>query len=468
MKKNLAFLCALVMSASVLAGCSTTGTGETEEKTTAKEGETTSAAQTDEGGDAAADFNGVTLKVLTHRTDRIEDGTLPETTKAFEEKYGCTVEYQAITDYAETVSTMMTTQNYGDVCMIVGTVKISDLPKYFEPLADYDTAKEKYNWAIEKSYDGTVYGLSTGGTVAGGLCYNKAVWEAAGVTVLPKTPDEFIAALKLIAEKTDAIPYYTNYKDASWTLCQWASLTNSASGDPYYENGLLESKGDIFAPGTAHYNVYKLMYDIFSDPALIEPDHSSTDWEAAKGAIGNGSIATMCMGSWAVSQFKEIAEANGDNPDDIGYMPCPISKDGVQYAQSASDYQMGINLNSPDVNKKLGKLYIDWYIEESGIAQKEGFVPTLKGAPMPDYLEAFNDCVLFVNDETPAELVGVWDEISKESEIGLWECDSNNFKIRMAEAAFKGEGAAKYDEIAAEVNEKWNVTRDKIMADKGL
>ena len=464
MKKNLAFLCALVMTCTVLAGCTSSGGGSGDE-TTAKPDNTGSSS---EGNEAQGDFSGVTLKVLTHRTDRIEDGTLPETTKAFEDKYGCTVEYQAITDYAETVSTMMTTQNYGDVCMIVDNVKLSDLSKYFVPLEDYEAANEKYNWAIQKSYDGKVYGLSSGGTVAGGLCYNKAVWEEAGVTELPKTADEFLKDLALIAEKTDAIPYYTNYKDASWTLSQWAALTNSASGDPYYENGLLESRGDIFAPGTAHYNVYKLMYDIFSDPTLTEPDHSSTDWEASKAAIGSGSIATMCMGSWAVSQFKEVAEANGDNPDDIGYMPCPISKDGVQYAQSTSDYCLGININAADKNKELGRHYIDWYIEESGIAQKEGFVPTLKGAPMPDYLEAFDDCVLFVNDETPTELVGVWDEISKESEIGLWECDSNNFKIRMAEAAFKGEGDAKYNEIAAEVNEKWNVTRDKIMADKGL
>ena len=146
-------------------------------------------------------------------------------TDAFEEKYNCTVEYQSFKSYADDVSTMMSTKEYGDVLMIPDTVKLADLSNFFEPLGKYDELKDKYKWADQKMYDGTVYGLAHLGSVSGGICYNKKVWADAGITEMPKTADEFIADLKKIKEKfPDVIPYYTNFKEASWTASQGQAL----------------------------------------------------------------------------------------------------------------------------------------------------------------------------------------------------------------------------------------------------
>lgn len=398
----------------------------------------------------------LTLKVLTHRTDRKEDGSLAEMTKAFEEANNCIVEYQAFTDYATDVPTMMNTTEYGDVLMIPDTVKLEELSNFFEPLGTYDEMSAKYNWADKKMYDNTVYGVAHLGTIAGGICYNKRIWKEAGITTLPTTPDEFIADLKLIEQNTDAIPYYTNFADASWTLVQWASLVNSASGSKSYENDLLVNKQDIFTPGGAYYEVYKLMFDVFKDPTLHEEDPMTSDWEGCKKAINDGKIATMVMGSWAVSQFKEA----GSNPDDIGYMPAPFSTNGKQYAESTADYCLGINKNRSAEIKELGKKYITWFVEESGFAQKEGSVSALKGSSLPDYLTDFANCEFFVTDTAPEGLVGVWDAINNDSEVGTWQGDAANFKIQIAEAAFAGEGDDKFNAIIAEANSKWNAERD--------
>ncbi len=425
--------------------------------------DSTSAADTSAADSSAADSavddlptDGLTLKVLTHRTDRIEDGSLAEMTKAFEDKYNCTVEYQGFTDYASDVSTMMNTADYGDVLMIPDTVKIMDLGNFFEPLGTLEELDQKYYWADKKAYGGEVYGIAHLGTIAGGICYNKKVWADAGITSLPTTPQEFIDDLKLIRDNTDAIPYYTNYADASWTLVQWASLVNSASGSSTYENDILTSKRDLFVEGDAYYEVYKMMFDVFSDPTLHEEDPMTTDWEGCKAAINNGKIATMVMGSWAVSQFKEA----GDNPDDIGYMPGPFSTNGKQYAESAPDYCMGVNKNSPDDVKALGKKYITWFVEESGFAQKEGSICALKGSPMPDYLADFENCELFITAAAPEGLTGVWDAINNDSEVGTWQGDADNFKIKMAEAAFAGQGEDAFKQIVSDTNAKWNATRD--------
>lgn len=410
------------------------------------------------GDDAGANDGGeqLVLKVLTHRTDRVEDGSLDAMTDAFEQANNCIVEYQGYTDYESDVSTMMNTTEYGDVLMIPGTVKLADLSNFFEPLGTYDELSQKYNWVDAKMFDGTVYGMPHLGSVAGGICYNKRIWAEAGVTELPKTPEEFLAALKLIDENTDAIPYYTNYADASWTLVQWASLVNSASGSSSYETDKMIAKEDLFIDGDAYYEVYELMFDIFSNPTLIEEDPMTTDWEGCKKAINDGKIATMVMGSWAVSQFKEA----GENPDDIGYMPAPFNVDGVQYAESAPDYCLGINKNRSDDVKDLAAKYITWFVEESGFAVKEGSVATLKGSAMPDYLDAFSECEMFVTETAPEGLVGVWDTINNDSEVGTWQGDAANFKILIAEAAFAGEGKDAMVEIMNNANAKWTATRD--------
>ena len=414
-------LSAAVTSALIIsiAGCGNNNaqTTTTAAKTDAPKADTTTAAAAETTAAAAgtpeteaASGEKLTLKVLTCRTDRVQDGHLDEITAAFEAANNCDVVYQGYTDYVSDVSTMMNTTDYGDVLFIV----------------------------------------------SGGICYNKKVWADAGVTTLPTTPEEFIADLKLIRDNTDAIPYYTNFAAADWTLVQWAALVLSASGSPSYENDLLINKEDIFAPGGAYYNVYKLMYDVFSDPTLIEEDPATTDWEGCKGAINNGKIGTMVMGSWAVSQFAEA----GPNPDDIGYMPAPFSINGKQYAQSAPDYCFGINKNSSDAVKELGKKYITWYIEESGDAEAEGSIGTLKGSKMPEYLEAFQNCELFVADPAPEGLVGVFDAINNDSQVGTWAGDAANFKIQIAEAAIAGKGFDAVEAIYADNNKRWAETRD--------
>lgn len=416
-----------------------------------------SGADTSSSADSqAASGEKLTLTVLTHRTDRKDDGSLAEMTKSFEEANNCTVVYQAFTDYSTDVPTMMNTTDYGDVLMIPDTVKLEDLSNFFEPLGTYDEMNAKYMWADKKMYDNTVYGIAHLGTIAGGICYNKRIWKEAGITELPKTPADFVADLKLIAENTDAIPYYTNFANADWTLVQWASLVNSASGSKSYETDILTSKRDLFVPGDAYYEVYKLMFDIFKDPTLHEEDPATSDWEGCKKAINDGKIATMVMGSWAVSQFKEA----GENPDDIGYMPAPFNVNGKQYAESTADYCLGVNKNRSDEIKELGKKYITWFVEESGFAQKEGSVCALRGSAMPDYLTDFADCEFFVTDTAPEGLVGVWDAINNDSEVGTWQGDAANFKIQIAEAAFAGEGEDKFESILADANSKWNTTRD--------
>lgn len=453
MKRQLAALCAVITAFTAFAGC-TSGGGNGSDTTTgtSSSGASESLPQTSapQGG------QGATIKVLHHRTDREENfkGYANTFTSSHPD---IKIEFQTFTDYSNEVPVLMNADNYGDVLMTPQSLKQVDLPNFFVPLGDAAELSNKYYWMSDYVVEGQGYAIPTAGT-ASGILYNKKVFEEAGIEELPRTPDEFVAALKQIAEKTDAIPYYTNYA-AGWTISQWQSLVVSASGSPDYENNLLLNKEDLFSPGSPYDKVYHMLYDIYSDPTLVEEDHSTTDWEGSKPAFGQGKIGAMVLGSWAISQFAEQA----DNPDDVGFMPMPAEIDGKLYAQSAHDYGMSINKNSANI--EAAKSFLYWFVDESGFAIDEGMIAPVKGTAFPSTLDAFNEMGVTLFESTPApdELVGVFDRIAKESEVDPWGDASTNFKLKLAEAAFAGKGESEYEKITADVNAAWNKKRDEIL-----
>ena len=140
------------------------------------------------------------IKVLTNRTD-IVDSTYKEYAEEFQKLYpNITVTYEGITDYEESLTLRLTNGDWGDICLIPTTCDKSEFSTYFTSLGDYDTLNDIYNFVTEKTYEGQVYGIPCGGT-AGGIAYNKKVWEEAGITSLPTTPDEFLEDLQKIKDK---------------------------------------------------------------------------------------------------------------------------------------------------------------------------------------------------------------------------------------------------------------------------
>ncbi|MGN0674725.1 MAG: ABC transporter substrate-binding protein [Oscillospiraceae bacterium] len=461
-KKTLAAMTAILMAGSVFTACSSGNEGT--DGTTTADGGTTAAGESAADNGAAENSGAIsgTIKVLHHRTDRDQDGTMAKLTEGFNALYpDVKVEYQSFTNYTDDVATLMQSDNYGDVLMTPQALKQADFPNFFESFGTYDELSQKYYWLENYSVDGQVYALPTGGT-ASGILYNKKVWADAGITELPKTTDEFIECLKKIEANTDAIPYYTNYA-AGWTICQWQSLVVGASGDPDYNTKLLTDKLDLFSDGSPYDAVYGTLFKIYADPTLHEEDPSTTDWEGCKPAFAQGKIGTMVLGSWAISQFQEAAVNAGCDVADIGYMPFPNSIDGTIYSVSSNDYMMSVNKNSSNLD--AAKAYAVWFCTDSGFAQNEGEISGLKGAPMPETLSSFDELgvELFVENPTPEELIGKYDEIAKASEVDPWGDASTNFKFRMAEAAFKGEGEDSYKAICDDVNKSWAESRDSIL-----
>ena len=391
------------------------------------------------------------IKILTNRTD-ICDTVYKEYAKEFQKMYpDINITYEGITDYDETVTLRLTNGDWGDICFIPNKVDKSEFANYFTELDDLTTMDAKYNYMTEKAFDDKVYGIPNGGT-AGVVAYNKAVWKAAGITELPKTPDEFLNDLKKIKDNTDAIPLYTNFS-AGWTMGAWNDYVGIASnGDPDYKNnGLLHQKNPFTKndENSGPYAVYYTLYNAVSNK-LVEDDPASSDWESSKTKINNGEIATMVLGSCCVQQFKDA----GDNADDIGYMPFPISVNGKQSAAAGGNYAYAVNKEASTDNQIASMLYIKWLIEDSTIFDDEGSIPEVKGKDLPAALSDFNGVELLANNAAVKGEEDLYDKITNDAEV----LSGNDPVCEVLEGALYGN--ATLDDIMNEWNDKWTSAQE--------
>ena len=269
-----------------------------------------------------------TIKVINHRTDLIQDGTFDGYVAEFQKLYpNITIEYEGITDYAGDMTTRLTSQEWGDVCMIPTTIPLTELSDYFYPLCDLSGIQEDYNFAANRAFGGKVYGIPSTGN-AQGVIYNKLVFEEAGITSIPKTPTEFLDALQKIRDYDPSIdPLYTNYA-AGWTMSAWdAYIGGGATGDPDWMGITMPQTMDPFSPGvptgdpeSGPYAVYNILYEAVKR-GLTEADPTTTDWEGSKIRMNNGEIAVMVLGSWAIVQMRDA----GPNPECATSAGAPLS-----------------------------------------------------------------------------------------------------------------------------------------------
>lgn len=395
------------------------------------------------------------LKFLTHKTDKV-DNTFKEYIEEFQKVYpNINIEYEGITNYADDITTRLSTGDWGDICMVPTTVDKDELPNYFVNLGEQSALGQVYDEQMlnNYTYQGKVYGVPSMVNVQG-IVYNKKVFEDAGVTELPKTPDEFIDALQKIKENTNAIPMYTNFA-AGWTMTAWdAYIDGGATGDADFVNtGLTKGENPFSDRGdqTGPYAVYNTLYQAVS-MGLTEEDPTTTDWEGCKGMINKGEIGCMALGSWSIVQMQDA----GDNGDDIAYMPFPITVNGKQYAAAGPDYNYGINVNSSKDEKIAAMCYIKWLMEKSGFADEEGGLSAVKGEQLPETLAAFDGIDLIVNSPAAEGEETLFNDVNNDSELGINA--SGAIAISIVEAAV--DGSKTMDELVDDWNERWTTAQE--------
>jgi ABC-type glycerol-3-phosphate transport system substrate-binding protein len=385
-----------------------------------------------------------TIKVLTVRTDLVQDGTMDRYAAEFRKVYPkVKVEFEALTNYESEVKIRMNTENYGDVLLIPAVIKKDDYPKFFASLGTVEERGRKYRFTDFTSVDGKVYGQSPVG-VTPGFVYNRRVWREAGVTAWPTTPAEFLTALKAIKARTDAVPYYTNFA-AGWTMSSWTAVNGSVHCDPEATTKLAE--GDPWAEGAELRVGDTLLHDIVKQ-GLAEKDPTTTNWEQSKARTATGEIATQWLGTWAIVQFRDAAEKAGVNPDDIGFMPFPAQTDGTFCAVVGPDYNQAVNVHS--AHKEAARAWIDWFTDKSGYDKDNLAISPLKNGTLPEVLKPYEAAgvkFIEVSDAEGAEVK----RIDNESETGLF---APEYRQRLVDLA-RGAGKGSLDDFFAGLSRRW-------------
>ncbi len=386
------------------------------------------------------------ITVLTNRTDLVSDGTLKKYAAQFNLIYpNVHVTFQGLTDYEGDTKIRMNTSNYGDVLLIPNALPKSEYSEFFAPLGSSTDLNAKYRFIDNGTVNGQVYGIAQNGN-ANGFVYNKKVWTAAGITAWPTTPDEFIADLQAIKAKTQSTPYYTNYHDG-WPMTSWEGAVGSVSCDPNATDNLA-SNAAPWAAGQELNTIDSTLYNVVHDK-LTEADPTTTNWENSKTLIGTGKVATMWLGSWAVSQMQAAATTAGASADDIGFMPWPAQTAGKFCSVVGPDYLQGVSVHS--AHKDAARAWLDWFTDKSTYAQDQGDVPTLKSAPLPASLKPYQDAGVQFIELSQAKSVTV-NNIDKASEIGLSSPDYRQHIVDLARGAAKGT----LDDDFATLNKEWS------------
>ncbi|CAM4513905.1 raffinose/stachyose/melibiose transport system substrate-binding protein [Paenibacillus endophyticus] len=308
----------------------------------------------------------------------------------FKEKYPhITFDFQfapPVADYVAKLQTMLLSDTAPDIFMIAAENR--------NEIIDGDFALDLTDEPFMKimldsnksmvSKDGRTYAFSQSGW-AGGLFYNKELFQKAGITQLPETWDEFIeACLKL--KEIGVIPLYDRMHDI--TIMQSAMFgSNVLSKDPTFDEKLFKGEA-TFAEGWTE--VLTMWKEGLIDNKILTPDMigMTSDQVATEFALGN--VAMFPGGPWNIGPVEEM------NPDiDFEIMGIPGKEPGNKYYNGAPGTGFAINVKTK--NKEEAMLFLEYMASHEGLKQFEegtGGIITVQGYESevdPRYLPAYRD-----------------------------------------------------------------------------
>lgn len=370
-KALIAFVCSFALTA-VLAGCGGGSNSPGNNDTAANNSNTSSnGAATGQdsggGGDVAGKPSGK-VTFLTNRTDMIGK-EYDEYVKRFNEEYpDIQIEFEASqTDYNQQAKVRMASGELPDL-MFVPDIPNSDLPKYFAPLDDLGLNAE-ITFKDFKAYEGKLYGITTGNSTSG-IVYNKQAFADAGITELPKTWDEFLAACEKLKQQ-GVIPLSSNFKD-KWPLGSWVyDMPRVIEDNKDFSNEIINTDTP-FTMDNGYGKAMSLLKEL-ADQGYLEKDINSTNWEQSKKDLANGKMAMYFLGNWVINQVIGV----GAESDNIGFFPLPFDNSGDVRAAFNPDFFYAVNKDSKNLDAT--KAFLKWMLEDSGYEDFAGFISPLAG-----------------------------------------------------------------------------------------
>lgn len=175
--------------------------------------------------------------------------------------------------------------------------------------------------------EGAIVGVPFSTVSAGGILYNKPIYERLGLSV-PKTWEAFIANNQAILADGKVAPIIQTYKDA-WTsqILVLADFYNVQANEPDFAALYTEGKAK-FATDAAALRSFQKLQEVFQ-AGLFNKDFASAGYQDGIRMLATGEGAHYPIISGAL---RAMATTYPDQMKDVGYFPVPsddASKSGL-------------------------------------------------------------------------------------------------------------------------------------------
>ena len=309
----------------------------------------------DNTGDAEQSKENVRLSILAWNNE----SEMKPVLEGFTKKYPhITFDFQhapPVKDYIAKLQTMLLSESATDIFMIAAENRNEIIDGgHAIDLTDYpfmEVMVESNKPMLSK--DGRTYAFTQNGWV-GGWFYNKALFEQAGITELPKTWDEFVAACLQLKE-AGIVPIYDTMEDL--TQIHSAMYGNMVlRQDPDFDQKIFSGE-KTFADGWLQ--VFELWKKDLVDTGILTPDMIGLTGEQVESEFALGNVAMFFSGPWVLDKLSQVEGL------DFGVMPLPGLEEGQGYYVGAPG--VGFAVNSKTDKKEEALLFLEYLSSEEGL-----------------------------------------------------------------------------------------------------
>lgn len=343
-KKSMLLLITVLCLSVMLAACSQSNNG-------GKKNEAST------GGDAP---KSVKLSILAWNNEK----EMKPVIDGFKEKYPhISFDFQfapPVTDYIAKLQTMLLSDTAPDIFIIAAENRNEIIDGgYALDLTDepfMSVMLDSNKPMVSKA--GRTYAFSQTGW-AGGLFYNKQLFQKAGINTLPETWDEFVqACLKL--KEAGILPLYDRMHDI--TIIHSAMFgSNVLTKDPSFDEKLFNGEA-TFAEGWTE--VLTMWKEGLIDNKILTPDMIGMTSDQVMNEFALGNVAMFPGGPWNISTIEAT------NPDiEFEIMAIPGKEPGNKYFNGAPG--VGFAVNNKTKNKEEALLFLDYLSTQEGLKQFE-------------------------------------------------------------------------------------------------
>jgi len=206
-------------------------------------------------------------------------------------------------------------------------------------------------------YDGQIYNIPMNVHIVG-FFYNPKVMEAAGITEMPTTWDDFKAMCDTL--KASGVTPIALGSRNRWPAQYWFDYTVSRSAGPEYRQKLMAGEAKYTDPEVQTAMEY---WKELTDAGYFVPDANAYDWDEAANMVANGDAAMTLMGTWITGLWN----TNGLEPiTDYDFFPFPTINPDVETVVHGSidGWVVPQNAKNPDGAKALLKWFLSPEIQQ--------------------------------------------------------------------------------------------------------